>query len=58
MRIWPFTVLAARDKVIAKAEIAAAEARTKRYEKLFELDDMVRRSLILLEPKKNEPPSS
>ena len=56
--MWPLNILfkPAQAKIRA-AEIAAAEARTKRYEKLFALDDMVRRSLILLEPKRDEPPA-
>ncbi len=54
--IWPFKQTNDARKRIREAEIAAAEARTKRYEKLFELDDMVRRSLILLEPKRDDPP--
>jgi len=58
--IWPFSVMFGKaDKRIAQAEIAAAEARTQRYLKLFEidrldnkLDAMVRRSLKLLEPER------
>lgn len=53
--IWPFNhIFGKAEKRIAKAEIATAEARTIRYSKLMELDDMVRRSLVLLEPKKND----
>lgn len=55
--IWPFKGLTEAQKRIEKAERAVAEARTIRYQKLFELDDLVRRSLVLLEPKKHEPPS-
>ena len=60
--IWPFSAIGKNDQRIAKAEIAAAETRTKRYEKLFEIDNlahandlesMVRRSLKLLEPRSN-----
>ncbi len=56
--IWPFSLLQEGQRRIEAAEKAVAEARTIRYQKLFELDDMVRRSLVLLEPKKHEPPSS
>ncbi len=41
-----------------KAEVAASEERAKRLQKVMELDDMVRRSLILLDPKRHEPPTS
>jgi len=56
--IWPFNRITEAQKRIEKAEKAVAEARTIRYQRLFELDDMVRRSLVLLEPKKHEPPST
>lgn len=56
--IWPFNRITEAQKRIEKAEKAVAEVRTIRYQRLFELDDMVRRSLVLLEPKKHEPPST
>ena len=63
--MWPFKREPSQhQKNIAKQEVAVAEQRTKRYQKLFELekidhalDEMVKRSLTLLEPKKHEPPS-
>ncbi len=54
--IWPFKQITDAQQRIKKAEIAAAEARTQRYQKIFALDDMVRRSLLLLEPKKSDEP--
>jgi len=65
--MWPFKrEPTEHQRKIAKAEIAVAEQRTKRYQKLFELekidhalDEMVKRSLHLLEPRhNNEPPHS
>lgn len=58
--MWPLNQLFKRaEKRIATGDIAAAEARTLRFTRLMELDDMVRRSLVLLEPKKqDEPPAS
>lgn len=41
-------------KQIKQAQVAAAEAQAERYTKLFELDDVVRKSLILLKPERKE----
>ncbi len=55
--MWPLNLLfkPAQDR-IAKAEVATAEARTKRYQAIFDFDTMIRDHLILMEPKHNEPP--
>jgi len=46
-------------KQIKQAQIAAAQARSERYSKLFELDDMVKKSLVLLRTgRSDEPPTS
>ena len=46
-------------KEIKQAQIKAAEAQAERYSKLFELDDMVKKSLVLLRTgRSDEPPTS
>lgn len=58
--IWPLSLLFKSHELrVHHAEVAAAEARTDLYQKLFAIDDafglMVKRSIILLGDK-NEPP--
>ncbi len=65
--IWPFTDRKAQKAKIVDLEQQVSAARNDRYSKLFALEkaatdspllDMVRRSLVLMEPKKNDPPRS
>ena len=62
--IWPFNIFGKADARIKKMEIAAAEARTYRYDKIFaldkaeEFDSMVRKSLNLMGQKADEPPTN
>jgi hypothetical protein len=60
MNIWPFsksTERMRRKEKFERLEREASDSRKLMYDKLFALDDMVKRSLVLLEPKRREPPS-
>ncbi len=61
--MWPFNVIFGKaDSRIKAAEVAASEARTYRYAKIFELDnaaefnEMVSKSLNLM-GRPNDPPA-